>query len=53
VSNERRVADRDEATGPTLTSTLNRLRAEDASVAEFVEAGGLSAFRPLSDEVAS
>lgn len=47
VTDERRVVERDEATGPTL-STLMRLRLEDASVDEFVEAGGLSAFRPLT-----
>jgi hypothetical protein len=48
VSDQRRVVERDEATGPTLTETLDRLRAEDASVGEFVAAGGLSAFHPLT-----
>lgn len=44
---ERRDADQHEAVGPTLASTLDRLRAADVSVAEFVVAGGLSSFRPL------
>ena len=45
---ERRIAEVDEATGPTLDDTLARLRAEDVSVAEFVEAGGLSSFAQLA-----
>lgn len=48
VTQDRRVVERDEATGPTLTATLVRPRAEDVSVAEYVAAGGLSAFQPLT-----
>lgn len=44
---ERRDADQQVAVGPTLAPSLDALRAEDVSVAEFVVAGGLSSFKPL------
>jgi len=48
VTDQRRVPEHVEAAGPTLDDTLARLRAGDATVAEFVAAGGLSSFRPLT-----
>jgi len=48
---DRRIAEAAvEAPSPTLTDTLAQLRADDASVAEFVAAGGLSSFLPLTVE---
>lgn len=48
VTEARRVQEQSEATGPTTADTFDRLRSEGASVAEFVAAGGLSSFRPLT-----
>ena len=47
VTEYKRDAEAAEAAGPTLTTTLEQLRAADASVAEFVVAGGVSSFQRL------
>lgn len=51
---DRRIAEAAvEAPGPTLTDTLAQLRAADVSVGEFVVAGGLSSFLPLTHVAAT
>ena len=48
---DRRIAEAAvEAAGPTLIDTLAQLRADDVNVFEFVVAGGLSSFLPLTVE---